>query len=60
MVIALSGDIDYDNTIAIIAEEFSDLKQQELNKTEFVADKLDSAITVDIVGNESDEVFNSI
>ncbi len=57
MVIALSGDIDYDKTIDIIASEFSVLKNKALTKTEFVADNLDSAVTVELVGNESAEVL---
>lgn len=57
MVIALSGDIDYDNTIKIIAEEFSILKDKKLTKPEFIAGELDSIEIIDITGNENSEVL---
>lgn len=56
MVMALSGDLDYDKTIEIIANEFSILEEKELTKPKFVASELDSIERVNIVGNETGEV----
>ena len=57
MVMALSGDLDYEKTIEIIADEFSILKNKDLIKPEFKADELDSIVEIDIVGNENSEVL---
>lgn len=56
MVMALSGDLEYEKTIEIIANEFSKLKNKDLVKPEFVADELDSIERVDLLGNQNSEI----
>lgn len=56
MVMALSGDIDYDKTIEIISNEFSILENKPVVKSEFKADELDTIQDVHLLGNETSEV----
>ncbi len=57
MVIALSGDINYEETIETIAKEFSILKSKEVTKDEFTADNLDSIKHINLIGNENSEIL---
>ncbi|MGB0868004.1 MAG: insulinase family protein [Flavobacteriales bacterium] len=57
MVVSLSGDFDYIQTIETIAKHFSKLKYKPLEKTALKSKKIRGKQVINLTGNETEEVI---